>query len=89
MIRFEVINSGEYWDVVGFNPDNPSAKVIANRCETQAYAEMLAAELNGLDEIEPANNASNEPEAKPKQLIFEDLESEEDERPFRGISFED
>jgi len=53
MIRFEVTNSGEYWDVEGFDPDNPNDRVLANRSMTQAYAEMLAADLNRLAEIEP------------------------------------
>jgi hypothetical protein len=48
---FEVIDSGEYWDVVGFNTDNPSVKVLANRCENRTYAEMLAADLNGLNDV--------------------------------------
>ena len=87
MIRFEVINSGEYWDVVGFNPDNPSVKVLANRSETQAYAEMLAADLNGLDELEPTT-ASNQPEAareeRPKRQFLV-----EPDKPIRSIRFED
>jgi hypothetical protein len=77
MIRFEVINSEEYWDVVGFNPDNPSAKVLANRSYSQAYAEMLAADLNGLDEIEPTT-AVNQPEAareeRPKRQFLVELD---------------
>ena len=60
MIRFEVTNSGEYWDVVGFNPDNPGIKVLANRSENRAYAEMLAADLNALDDVEPAKTESDE-----------------------------
>lgn len=51
MSLFEVINSGEYWDVVALNPNNPTDTVLAIRCE--AYAEMLAADLNRLAEIEP------------------------------------
>jgi hypothetical protein len=87
MIRFEVINSGEYWDVVGFNPDNLSVKVLANRSETQAYAEMLAADLNGLDELEPTT-AANQPEAareeRPKRQFLV-----EPDKPIRSIRFED
>ena len=34
-------------------PNDSTDTVLANRCETQAYAEMLAAGLNRLAEIEP------------------------------------
>jgi hypothetical protein len=53
MSLFEIINSGEYWDVVAVNPNNPTDTVLANRCENRAYAEMLAAGLDRLAEIEP------------------------------------
>jgi hypothetical protein len=66
MIRFEVINSGVYWDVEGFDPDNPNDRVLANRSMTQGYAERLAADLNRLADIEPTA-ASTEPDAKREQ----------------------
>jgi hypothetical protein len=53
MSLFEVINYGEYWDVVAVNPNVSTDTVLANRCETQAYAEMLTADLNRFAEIEP------------------------------------
>jgi len=42
MSPFEVIKLDEGWGVFGVNPNNPNDRVLANVCETQAYAEMLA-----------------------------------------------
>jgi hypothetical protein len=86
MIRFEVIELDEGWGVFGVNPNNPDDKELATVCMDRAYAESRATALNRIAEIEPANTASNEPEAKPKQLLF-DLESGEPIR--RKISLED
>ena len=87
MSLFEVANSGEYWDVVAVNPNNPPDTVLANRCENRAYAEMLAADLNGLDELEPTT-AANQPEAareeRPKRQFLV-----EPDKPIRSIRFED
>jgi hypothetical protein len=80
---FEVIDSGEYWDVVGFNTDNPSVKVLANRCENRTYAEMLAADLNGLNDVEPANAASSESAAQREQLPIANFLSDSNGEPLR------
>jgi hypothetical protein len=76
MSLFEVVNSGEYWDVVAVNPNNPTDTVLANRCENRAYAEMLAADLNRLTEIEPTT-APNQPRIevevmRPRAIRLED-----------------
>jgi hypothetical protein len=77
MTLFEVIHSviesEEYWDVVGVNPNNPNDTVLANRCCWQDRAETLAADLNRLHEIEPASEPHANREEKPRPGFLFDM----------------
>jgi hypothetical protein len=75
MSLFEVIQLDEGWGVFAVNPNDPDDRELATVYMERAYAEMRAAALNRIAEVEP---------------ITQQVEIEVDDvRPFRAISLED
>jgi hypothetical protein len=50
---FEVAEVGDDWGVFAVNPNNPSDRELATVCPDRDYAEMRAAALNRIAEMEP------------------------------------
>jgi len=53
MSLFQVIEIDDQWGVFAVNRNNPNDKRLANVCETQEYADELAADLTRRAAIEP------------------------------------
>lgn len=90
MSIFRVIELNNQWGVFAVNPNNPNDRVLANLCETQGYAEMLAADLNRIAEIDPDESMLNELEVSREEPYQPNSIFDSNGKPFlRKIRFED
>jgi hypothetical protein len=90
MSVFQVIELNNQWGAIAVNPNNPNDRVLANLCETQAYAEMMAADLNRIAEIDPSDSPLNEPEISRKKSYQANSIFDPNGEPYRRkIRFED
>ena len=56
MSLFAVVKLDAQWGVFAVNPNDSLDSVLVNLSETQSYAEILAADLNRIAEIEPSKS---------------------------------
>jgi hypothetical protein len=76
--------------VFAVNPNNPSDRVLANLSETQAYAEMIAADLNRIAEIDADDAALNKPGTSREEPYQPNSIFDSNGEPYwRKIRFED
>lgn len=90
MSLFQVIEIDGLWGVFAVNPNNPEDRELATVCGDRDYADMRAAALNRIVEIEPDNTASNVPEAKQEERRKQNFLFDSNGEPYRRkIRFED